>query len=89
MITKIGFYIKIKFKSSLIFFIIIILSIVIAALKIRYILIYFSVPFILYIIYRLISRFTIYKALFTLITVLTIRGVILLVRGVVLSVGIE
>jgi len=40
-------------------------------------------------VYRLISRFTAYKALFALITVLTVRGVILLVRGVVLSVSIE
>jgi len=45
---------------------------------------------------RLISRFTVYKALFALIAVLTIRGVMLLVRGVaslvrgvVSSVGIE
>ena len=36
-----------------------------------------------------ISRFTAYKVLFALITVLTIRGVILLVRRVVLLVGIE
>jgi hypothetical protein len=38
---------------------------------------------------RLISRFAAYKALFALITVLTIRGVMLLVRGVVSSVSIE
>jgi hypothetical protein len=50
---------------------------------------YSLVPFFLYIVYRLISRFTIYKALFALIAVLIIRGVILLVRGVVLLVGIE
>ena len=69
--------------------IIIIISVAIATLKIRDILIYSSVPFILYIVYRPISRFTVYKALFTLITILTIRGVIFLVRGVVLLVGIE
>ena len=40
-------------------------------------------------VYRLISRFAIYKALFALITVLIIRGVISSVRGVVLSVGIK
>ena len=89
MIAKIGFYIKIKVKSSLIFFTTIILSIAVAALKIRYILTYFSVPFILCIIYRPISRFTIYKVLFALIAVLIIRGVILLVKGVILSVSIK
>ena len=77
MITKIGFYIKIKVKSSLIFFACI-LSITITALKIRDILIYFSVPFILYIVCRLISRFSVYKALFALITVLTVKEVAVL-----------
>ena len=86
MITKIGFYIKIKVKSSLIFFTCI-FSITITALKIRDILMYFSVPFILYIICRLISSFTVYKVLFALITVLTVRGVVLMVKGVVLSVS--
>ena len=89
MIAKIGFYIKVKVKNSLIFFTIVILSIAVAALKIRYILMYFLVPFILYIIYRLISRFTVYKALFAFIAVLIIRGVMSLVRGVVLLVGIK
>ena len=89
MIARTGFYIKIEVRSSLIFFTIIILSIAIAALKIRYILTYFLVPFVLYIIRRIISRFTIYKALFALIAVLTIRGVMLLVREVILLVGIE
>ena len=89
MIARTGFYIKIEVRSSLIFFIIIIFSIAVAALKIRYILIYFSVLFILYIVYRPTSRFTIYKALFALIAVLTIRGVMLLVKEVVLSVNIE
>ena len=89
MIARTGFYIKIEVRSSLIFFTIIILSIAVTALKIRYILTYFLVPFVLYIIYRPISRFTIYKALFALITVLIIRGVMLSVRGVVLSVNIE
>jgi len=69
--------------------VVIVIGVTIAALKIGDILTYSSVPFILYIVYRLISRFTAYKALFTLITVLTVRGVILLVRGVVLSVSIE
>ena len=76
--TKIGFYIKIEIKSSLIFFTCI-FSITITALKIRDIFMYFSVPFILYIVYRLISSFTVYKALFTLIAVSTVRGVVLLV----------
>ena len=89
MITKIGFYIKIEVRSSLIFFTIVILSIAVAALKIRYILTYFSVPFVLYVICRLISRFTTYKALFALIAVLIIRGVILLIRGVVSSINIK
>ena len=86
MITKIGFYIKIKVKNSLIFFAYI-LSITITALKIRDILIYFSVPFILYVIYRPISSFTIYKALFALIAVLIVGGVVLMVKEVVLLVN--
>ena len=86
MITKIGFYIKIEIKSSLIFFTYI-FSITVTALKIRDILIYFSVPFILYIVYRPISSFTVYKALFALITVLTVKGVVLTVKGVVLLVN--
>ena len=86
MITRIGFYIKIEVKSSLIFFACI-LSITITALKIRDILIYFSVPFILCVIYRIISSFTVYKALFALIAVLTVGGVVSTVRGVVSSVG--
>ena len=89
VITKIGFYIKIEVRSSKlrckgILLAIIILSI--TALKIRDILIYFLVPFILYIVCRPASRFTVYKTLFALITVLTVRGVILLVKGVVLLV---
>ena len=89
MIARTGFYIKIKVKSFLIFFTTIIFSIAVAALKIRYILMYFLVPFVLYVICRPIFRFTVYKALFALIAVLIIRGVISLVRGVVLSVGIK
>ena len=89
MIARTGFYIKIEVRSSLIFFTIVILSITVAALKIRYILIYFLVPFVLCVICRPTSRFTIYKALFALITVLTIRGVMLSVRGVVSLVSIE
>ena len=87
MIARTGFYIKIEVRSSLIFFTIVILSIAVAALKIRYILIYFSVPFVLYIICRLISRFTIYKALFALIAVLMVRGVVSTVKGVVLLIS--
>ena len=86
MITKIKFYIKIKVKSSLIFFTCI-LSITITALKIRDILIYFSVPFILCMVYRPISSFIIYKVLFALIAVLIVRGVVLTVKGVVLLVS--
>ena len=83
------FYIKIEVRSSLIFFTYIILSITIAALKIRDILMYFLVPFILYIVCKLISRFTVYKALFALIAILIIRGVVLLVKKVVLLVSIK
>ena len=83
------FYIKIKVKSSLIFFTIIILNIIITAFKIKYILIYFSVPFFSYIVCRLISKFAVYKVLFALIAVLTVRGVVLSVRGVILLVNIK
>ena len=69
--------------------VIVVVVVVVAALKIGDILTYSSVPFVLYIVYRLISRFTTYKALFALIAVLTVRGVISLVRGVVLSVSVE
>ena len=69
--------------------IVVVVSIAVTALKIGDVLIYSLVPFFLYIVHRLISRFTVYKALFALIVVLMIRGVILLVRGVVLLVGIE
>ena len=69
--------------------IIVVVSIAVAALKIGDVLTYSLVPFFLYIVYRLISRFTAYKALFALITVLIIRGVISSVRGVVSSVSIE
>ena len=88
MITKIGFYIKIKVKNSLIFFTCI-FSITITALKIRDILIYFSVPFILYIVYKPISSFTIYKALFAFIMVLTVKKIVLIVSKIVLSVSIK
>ena len=40
-------------------------------------------------VYRLISSFTAYKALFALIAVLTVRGVVLSVRGVILLVNIK
>ena len=83
MITRIGFYIKVEVRGSLI------LSIAITTLKIGDILTYFLVPFILYMVCRPTSRSVAYKALFTLIAVLTVRGVVLSVRGVVSSVGIE
>ena len=67
--------------------IIVILGIAVAALKIRDILTYSSVPFILCVVCRPTSRFTAYKALFALVAVLTVRGVVSLVRGVVSSVG--
>jgi len=69
--------------------VVVVVGIAVAALKIGDILTYSSVPFVLYIVYRLISRFTTYKALFALIAVLTVRGVILLVRGVVSLVSVE
>jgi len=86
VITRIGFYIKIEVRSSKprykgipLVIVVVVISIAIAALKIGDILTYSSVPFILYMVCRPISRFTTYEALFTLITVLTVRGVILLV----------
>ena len=85
MITKIGFYIKIEVKNSLIFFTCI-LSITITALKIRDILMYFLVPFILCVVCRLIFSFTVYKALFALIAVLIVKGVVSMVKEVVLIV---
>ena len=97
MIAKTGFYIKVEVRSSkgIPLVIIVVISIAVAALKIGDVLTYSLVPFFLYMVYRPISRFAAYKALFTL-TVLTIRGVMLsvrgvvsLVRGVVPSVGIE
>ena len=69
--------------------VVVIISIAITALKIGDVLTYSLVPFFLYIVRRLISRFTAYKALFALIAVLIIRGVILLVRGVVSLAGIK
>ena len=69
--------------------VIIIFSITIAALKISNILIYPPVPFILYMVCRLISRFTAYKALFALIGVLTVEGLVSLVKGAVSSVSIK
>src|SRR6266567_4728708 len=89
IIIKIGFYIKIEVRGSLISLFNIIFSITIAALKVRNILIYSSVPFVFYIVCRPISRFIIYKVLFALITVLIVRGVVSLVGGVVSSVNIE
>ena len=83
MIARTGFYIKVKVRSFKLrrkgtpLVVVVILSIVGTALKIGDILTYFSVPFFLYMVRRPTSRLTIYKALFALITVLTIRGVIL------------
>ena len=99
MITKIKFYIKVKVRSSklcckgiplIIIIVVIVIGIPITALKIGDILIYSSVPFVFYIVYRPTSRFTVYKVLFTLIAVLTARGVaVLTVRGVaVLTISI-
>ena len=92
MITRTGFYIKVEVKSSkprckgiplVIIIVIIIIGIPIAALKIGDILTYSSVPFVLYMVRKLISSFAIYKALFTLIAVLTVKEVaVLTVRGV-------
>jgi len=86
VITGIGFYIEIEVRSSKLRYkgiplviIVVVISIAITALKIGDILTYSSVPFFLYMVYRPTSRFTAYKALFALITILTIRGVILLV----------
>jgi len=56
--------------------IIVILGIAVAALKIGDILTYSSVPFILYVVCRLTSRFAAYKALFALVAVLTVKGVV-------------
>jgi hypothetical protein len=56
--------------------IVVVISIAVAALKIGDVLTYSLVPFFLYIVCRLISRFTAYKVLFALIAVLMIRGVI-------------
>jgi hypothetical protein len=95
VIARTGFYIEVKVRSSkprykgIPLVIVVVVSIAVAALKIRDVLTYPLVPFFLYIVYRPISRFTAYKALFALIAVLIIRGVILLVRGVVSLVGIE
>ena len=70
--------------------IVVVVSIAVTALKIGDILTYFfSVPFVLYIVRRPTSRFAAYKALFALIAVLTVGGVVSLVRGVVSSVSIE
>ena len=69
--------------------IVVVVSIAVTALKIGDILTYFSVPFVLCMVRRPISRFAAYKALFALIAVLTVGGVVLLVGGVVSSVSIE
>ena len=69
--------------------VIVVVSIAVTALKIGDILTYFSVPFVLYMVYRPISRFAAYKALFALIAVLTVGGVVSSVGGVVSSVSIE
>jgi hypothetical protein len=87
MITRIGFYVKVEVRSSkprckgiplviVVVVVVVVVSIAIAALKIGDVLTYSSVPFVLYMVYRPISRFTAYKALFALIAVLTVRGVV-------------
>jgi len=96
VIARTGFYIKVEVRSSKpcckgipLVIVVVVISIAVTALKIGDVLTYSLVPFFLCMVYRPISRFTAYKALFALIAVLTIRGVMLLVRGVVSSVGIE
>jgi len=87
VITRAGFYIKVEVRSSkprykgipLVIVVVVIIGIAVAALKVGDILAYSLVPFVLCIVYRPTSRFTAYKALFALIAVLTIRGVVLLV----------
>ena len=59
--------------------IVVIISIAVAALKIGDILTYFLVPFIFCVVCRPISSFTAYKALFALIAVLIVGGVVSLV----------
>ena len=88
VIARTGFYIKVEVRGIPLV-IVVVINITIAAFKIGDILIYSLVPFFLCMVYKLIFRFTVYKALFALITVLMIRGVILLVRGVILLVSIE
>jgi hypothetical protein len=91
VIARTGFYIKVEVRSSKgipLVIVVIIVSITVTALKIGDVLTYSLVPFFLYIVRRLIPRFTAYKALFAL-AVLIIRGVISSVRGAVLLVGIE
>ena len=93
MIARTGFYIEVEVRSSKgipLVVVVVVVSIVVAALKIGDVLTYSLVPFFLRMVRRPTSRFAAYKALFALIAVLTIRGVIsLLVRGAVSSVGIE
>ena len=89
MIARTGFYIKVKVKSSKGIPLVIVISIAVTALKIGDVLTYSLVPFFLCIVYKPISRFAAYKALFALIAVLTIRGIMSLVRRVVLSVSIK
>ena len=84
MIARTGFYIEVEVRG--IPLVIVVVSIAVAALKIGDILTYSLVPFFLRMVRRPTFRFTAYKALFALIAVLTIRGIISLVRGVVSSV---
>ena len=87
MITRAGFYVKVEVRSSkprykgipLVIIVVVVIGIAVAALKVGDVLAYSLVPFILYMVRRLISRFTVYKALFALIAVLMIREVVLLV----------
>jgi len=90
VIARTGFYIEVEVRSSkgIPLVIVVVVSIAVAALKIGDILTYSLVPFSLYMVRRPTSRFAAYKALFALITVLTIRGV-MSVREAVSSVGIE
>jgi len=87
VITRAGFYVKVEVRSSkprykgipLVIIVVVVIGIAVAALKVGDVLAYSLVPFILYMVRRLISRFTVYKALFALIAVLMIREVVLLV----------
>jgi ABC-type polysaccharide/polyol phosphate export permease len=91
VIARTGFYIKIEVRSLLII-------VTVIALKIRDVLTYSLVLLILCVVCGLTSRFTAYKTLFALITILIVVGGVAVggvavggvaVRGVVSLVGIK